>query len=275
MHKPETLRAETWEPMFIGDSARPLYAALHRPVLAAATGALLVPPLFHEQPRSRRFVTEVAGCLAASGLPALRFDFAGSGDSSGDSAAMDLVSMRRDLATAAAALRDLAGVRRIAVIAFRAAALPVYSWLASGGRAEAVVLWEPVLQGDDWLQSLIRQDRAERVSLDRYPLGNGPSGAVQDDQLMGLAAGSALRRQLGATRIDADELQRDRWCLEVLRPDAPGGTAEGIARRMALPPGTPSFGNTTRMNDALFMSSAIQDLVTRIGAELHRTGSPS
>src|SRR5687768_1570345 len=72
-----------WEPLWLGQDPRRLYAALHAVAGAPATGVLLVPPLLHEQPRSRRFIAEVASELAAIGLPCLRFDFLGTGDSPG------------------------------------------------------------------------------------------------------------------------------------------------------------------------------------------------
>lgn len=263
--------------MFIGGDFHALYAALHRPPMAAKTGMLLVPPLLHEQPRSRRFVTELANCLATAGVPTLRFDFYGSGDSGGRGEAMDFVSMQRDLETAAEALRNLTGVSRLGVLAFRAASLPTSGWLASGGQADAVFLWDPIIDGAQWLELLQRQDLAERTSLERYPLGRWPDIPLEDNQLMGFTVGNRLRDQIRAARVNVDELARDQACVEVFRSDAagaPGAVDQGDSKfRIALPTGTPAFGDTTRMNDALFMSVEIRALVKNIAADLIDPGA--
>ena len=72
-----------WDPHWIGDASHRLYAALHAVPGTPTTGIVLVPPLLHELPRTRRFLTEIASELAKTGLPSLRFDFQGTGDSGG------------------------------------------------------------------------------------------------------------------------------------------------------------------------------------------------
>ena len=77
------MSVDAWQPLWIGDAPRQLYAALHA-AAAARVGVLMAPPLLHEQPRSRRVLVEVASRLAALGLACLRFDYFGTGDSAGD-----------------------------------------------------------------------------------------------------------------------------------------------------------------------------------------------
>ena len=66
-----------WEPLWLGDPTRQLYASLHRSAVPGARlgGAVRVPPLFHEQPRSRRLLTEMASGLGRDrpAVAALRF----------------------------------------------------------------------------------------------------------------------------------------------------------------------------------------------------------
>src|SRR3546814_17099809 len=96
-----------WEPFWIGEPERQRYAALHRASSPdARVGVVMVPPLFYEQPRGRRFTTEAASALAGLGMPTLRFDFFGEGDSAGSAAEMDVASMREDISDAVDALRS-------------------------------------------------------------------------------------------------------------------------------------------------------------------------
>src|SRR5690606_4926214 len=107
-------KAGGWTPQWIGNGVRRLYSALHlAPGNAPGLGVVLVPPLLHEQFRSRRLVTEVAIRLAAAGISCLRFDFRGSGDSDGPGECMDLASMREDVGIAVDALRAAAGTDNV------------------------------------------------------------------------------------------------------------------------------------------------------------------
>ena len=266
------IEAGGWEPMFIGAGGHPLYAALHQSAPVSSIGVLLIPPLLHEQPRSRRFVSEIATCLADAGVPTLRFDFSGTGDSGGRGADMDFESMQHDIGTAMQSLRELTGVQRIALLAFRAATLPIGCWLAEGGQADALILWEPVTDGATWIDFLQRQDMAERVSLDRYPLGRWPNDHHEDNHLMGFAVGSRFCEQASAAHVAVDELPPGLDCIEIVRSDACEPLSAPISRRILLPEDTPAFGDTTRMNDALFISSGIEQIVKQITVRL-RSGN--
>src|SRR4249919_3243970 len=159
------MRAATadWEPFWLGTPSRRLYAALHPAAEASTTGVVLVPPLLHELPRSRRFIAEVASELATVGLPSLRFDFLGTGDSSGGGEELDFASMHVDLDLAVAALRERTGATQVALLAWRGAALPLRGWMERGGAADLVVLWEPIIDGAGWLQELVGADAGERA----------------------------------------------------------------------------------------------------------------
>lgn len=252
-----------WEPFWLEAGSRCLYAALH-PAQAPqrAVGVMCVPPLLHEQPRSRRFITEVASGLAALGLPCLRFDFEGSGDSSGPGERLDLDSMRADLDLVVSALRSQTGVERVVLLAWRAAALPVWAWLASERRVERVVLWEPVTDGAQWLAELERQDAQERARRPRPRPGVPRTADPDDGQLMGFGASPAFRQGLAGVRID-DAGQVPAWA--VVHGSAP---VAGFDRVIPLPPGTPSLGGAAGMESAFFMSPPLERTVAELGRAL-------
>ncbi len=273
-HPPKT-GSHGWEPQWLGDDKRSLYAALHRcPQPGARLGVVLVPPLFHEQPRSRRLLTEVANGLAALGLPALRFDFFGTADSAGDSEQTDFASMCVDLDLAVAALRTQAGVDRVAILAWRGAALPVARWLDSGGRPATVVLWEPIVDGAPWLEQLERDDAAERRSSERYPVSRTALGP--DGQLMGLAVSSQLRADIAGARV-ADNGSSGYWA--VLRPPgSPSGSPSVSPPELAwqqvfdLPVDAPTFDGSTRMDSGLFVTPRLKCVADDVGRALLERG---
>ena len=261
-----------FEPQWLGDQTRYLYASLHRSAAPGARlGVLLVPPLFHEQPRSRRLLAEVASGLAAIGLPSLRFDFYGTADSAGNSDEVDFSSMCADIEIAAHALRTRMGVDRVAVLAWRGAALPVARWLREGGEAAVVIFWEPISNGAEWLAELEREDAAERCSPERYRMGAGipirdPAVAGTERQLMGLAVSRNLCSDVADARVSGDESEKTRYWA-VLRPtDAPA--ALSLEQVFSLPVDAPTFGGSTRMDSGLFVTPRLKRVADELGRAL-------
>ena len=260
--------ASTWEPLWIGGDERQLYAALHPAGQGSARlGVLVVPPLLHEQARSRRLLTELAGRISAFGIPSLRFDFFGSGDSAGTGARMDLASMRQDIGVAAAALRSLAGIERLAVLAFRGGALPLASWLDNGGGADHLVLWEPIVDGAGRVAELEDAEARELRSGDRYPLRRGVPVEGSERQLMGFEVSPRLRRDLASVQVSADTWAHRPTTWGVLRPGVSLSSLP-MQRIFELPVDAAKIGDSTRMDGALFVSPGLQRVVDEMAGGL-------
>ena len=258
-----------WEPIWLGPPSRCLYSALHRAPAAALIGVVLVPPLLHEQPRSRRFITEVASQLAASGLPCLRFDFRGTGDSPGRDDEVDFASMAADLQVATAGLRELAGVDQVALLAWRGAALLANAWLQQGRRGDRVVLWEPILDGADWLRDLQNNDARERAVRPR-PRPGVPRASAQDDgQLMGFAASPRLREDLAGSRLGQGEPSQSASTWAVVRADSPPLRVE-VSKLFELPAGAPTFDGGAAMEATLFLTPPLERVVGQVGHALRQ-----
>ncbi|MFD0737895.1 hypothetical protein ACFQZQ_01140 [Lysobacter koreensis] len=255
-----------WEPFWLGDPGRQLYASLHRSAIAGPRlGVLFAAPLFHEQPRSRRLLAEMASGFAAMGLPSLRFDFFGTGDSGGDSDQADFTSMCADLTLAAQALRAQAQVQRIVVFAWRAAALPVARWIGEGGDPDLVVLWEPIIDGASWLAELQRADAAERNSASRYRPDHAGAVPADERQLMGLAVSPRLLSDIAGARLSGHApthapTQGARYWA-VLRPvqSSPQQKPElALQRVFDLPVDSPDLGSGLRMDSGLFVGPSLK-----------------
>lgn len=260
-----------WEPLWIGPTERALYAALHRVPGAPATGIVLVPPMFDELPRSRRLVTEVAGELAATGLPVLRFDFFGTGDSAGRGDDADFDTMCGDLDRAITTLRARTGVPRLVLLAWRGAALVVDAWLSRGGRADLVVLWDPIRDGSGWLRGLGDADVAARAMLPPPRPGVPRTVEAEDGQLMGFRVSPRLRRDVEAARLDAGQETSgaaERWA--VLYPD---DAVAGVDRVFVLPPNAPRLGTGATMDGTLFLTPQLRGFVRALGPALARGGA--
>ncbi|NUO76381.1 MAG: hypothetical protein HOQ32_10235 [Lysobacter sp.] len=253
-----------WEPFWLGPASHRLYAALHAAPGTPETGVVLVPPLLHEMPRSRRFVTEVASELASLGLPTLRFDFHGTGDSAGSGEGLDLASMHRDLDLATTALREKTRIRRLVLIAWRGGALAVRGWLERGGCADLILLWEPIVDGGAWVRELVEGDARERALRPPPRAGVARATDPSDGQLMGFPAPSRLRADLEKTRLD-DGMRRDDVPVWAIVRDDLADLPMNIARTLPLPANAPSFSIGAAMDATFFLTPPVRELVGKLG----------
>lgn len=177
---------------------------------ASPTAALLLlPPFFHEWQRSYRMFALLADALAARGVSVLRFDYRGTGESSGDD--VDFLPSRAldDADAALALLRErcdapvtLLGVRGGALLAERLATQRALPWWS----------WQPVGDGAAYLAALRMRDTLERNNRNRFPfLGRTREAAT--DAVMGHRLHPEFALELGIFkriagaqwRIDAAE----------------------------------------------------------------------
>jgi len=187
------------KPFFFGPSAQPRFGLLHPPSgeTTRRAGVLLCYPGVQEYNISHWAFRKLAGMLSRAGFPVLRFDWAGTGDSAGDSDSGRVATWLEDVAMAAQELQDSAEVERVSVVGMRLGAALAARAVASGLSAEDLVLWEPVLSGRKYLAEM---DALDRHELERL-LHEGPSG---DAELGGYPFSKATRADLEALDAAAE-----------------------------------------------------------------------
>ena len=145
-------------PLFFGDTEQPLFGVYHPPAGASGShGVLIAGPVGHEYYRVHRMCRNLAVGLSRVGIPTLRFDFTGNGDSSGEAQDGDLEVWRRDLVTAAEELCDTSGCQEISVLGIRFGATVAASVERFPCSVETLILWDPVVNGETYLAELMGQ----------------------------------------------------------------------------------------------------------------------
>ncbi len=195
-------RPEAELPFYFGANDE-LFGLFHAALGPSRKAVLLCPPLGQDQIRCHRLYRQLAAALAAEGIPVLRFDYYGSGDSAGASAEVDWERCLADAATAADELRERSGAGHI--VAFGARIGGSVALAASrAARFSAVVAWDPVLDGDDYVARLDAMQAALRLDKQRFTRPRLEADIAS--QWLGFDVNDRLRRQLVDLRLDASDI---------------------------------------------------------------------
>lgn len=192
------------EPFFFGTPSRfAIYhpAAVSAPA-AATSAALLLYPLGHEYIRAHRAFRNLALALSRAGVPVLRFDYGGTGDSAGRGDDVRLEGLQQDADAALDELSRRANVERVWLIGLRFGAALAAMAASRHEQVASVVLWDPVLSGVAYLEEL----RRLQVAWLHDRLGAGTESLAGENELLGMPAGAEWRRGIEAVDLTRQPL---------------------------------------------------------------------
>lgn len=217
------------EALYVPSGDRQLFGWLHRPpgVIPARWGIVICKPFGFEALCGHRSMRAFAGMAASLGIPVLRFDYLGTGDSEEIESSADQIEVwTRDIVNAVAELRRRTGVASVCLLGFRLGAL--LSVLASRQcQVDALALIAPVLSGRKYL----REARTAQLAAEAAEAALGgtstsqatalPDGAMEVNGFPLSAASVARLSALDTDSLDLppmpDVLLIDRGDLPVAR----------------------------------------------------------
>jgi pimeloyl-ACP methyl ester carboxylesterase len=138
-------------PCYIPLEGEPVFAVLHLPAEGqpqAHTGVIICPPFGWDELGAHRSLRALAGALAQAGVPALRFDLPGTGDSGGlprDPGRMDVWTAAVE--AAAGALRAASGCERVVAVGVGLGGMVAYRAITLGAAIDDLVLWSVPSRG--------------------------------------------------------------------------------------------------------------------------------
>lgn len=158
-------RSAVSQPLYFGPPDRPLFGWLHMPTETASSrlGCVICNPFGDEAIRARRSLRHLATELARAGLPTLRFDYDGAGDSAGHDLDPDRVAQwLGSIRFAATTLHEEAHVERICFAGLRLGATLAALVGAEYPDTAGLAAIAPVISG----RAYVRELRLLRKAID-------------------------------------------------------------------------------------------------------------
>lgn len=173
------------EPIYFGPPGRPRFGFYHPPSGSSrrALGVVLCNPVGDDLIRAHRTLRHLAEALAAAGLPTLRFDFDGTGDSAGDERDPGRLTVwRDDIRLAVEEIKRRAGVERVALLGLKfGGTLAAVAAEAIGG-VDALVLWGAHETGDAFASEVTKAHRMHTM-LEPASFSGGPASTEGQEAL--------------------------------------------------------------------------------------------
>ena len=258
-----SMRPDAELPFFFGGDGG-LFGMYHPPEFQARRAVLMCAPLGQDLIRCHRIYRQLAQALAGQGLAVLRFDYHGTGDSAGATAAVDWERCVADTVVAAAELRARARVERVVAFGARLGA-SIAMCAAEDARFGEVIAWDPVLDGGDYVSALDAMQAALREDAERFTRPR--SHADVAEQWLGFDIGDRLREQLNALSVGPAG-------VPAMVLDSLGEAASRVRDRVATARGkVADISPPTPWNDLRRLETAIlsQPVIQAVSGRLQET----
>ena len=145
------------QPLYLGTGSDAFFAWYHEAAGGEARDcvAVICPPIGHEYTRSHRSLRHLADRLARAGIPALRFDYHGIGDSpGGDLDPSRLETWQSNVQAAVQRARELSGRSRVCLVGVRLGGSLAALAAAARHDVDLLVLWNACVTGRPYLREL-------------------------------------------------------------------------------------------------------------------------
>jgi alpha-beta hydrolase superfamily lysophospholipase len=157
------------QPLYFDSGEHRLFGWLHASLndTKASVGIVVCQPFGYEAICAHRGTRAFAEAMAAAGMPALRFDYLGTGDSAEiDPQADQLQIWTQDVLAAVEELKLRTGVRQVCLLGFRLGAMLATLAASQSNSVSALIVISPINSGRRYLRELRTLRMAASMGLD-------------------------------------------------------------------------------------------------------------
>lgn len=193
----------------------------------ATQGVLMCHAFSEERQKSYRSTSLFAHELAEAGIPSMRFDYFGTGDSPGNLNQLSIDSMVDDTVAAYQEAKRQLGVDEIVLVGIRLGALIANRAACQLGSISRIAFWNPIVEGQRYYRDLIRteamihlasiknnQERADdtdskKIEIDAELLAPKMIAQLKE---FDLANETYCAEEYLITGIDSDKIEKKQLC---------------------------------------------------------------
>ncbi len=172
---------------FIHTKNEKLFTVFHIPDKVDVKMAFVfIHPFAEEKLWSHRVYVSFARELASQGYYVARFDFRGHGDSDGDFVDSTLEKHVQDIDAVINHLKVQYQIKDISLFGLRLGASLATVFASSSDEIRNLILWDPVLNGERYMQEILRSNLAAQMAL------KGKVETTRDDLVEQMKSGSPI-----------------------------------------------------------------------------------
>lgn len=193
-------------PLYFGSRERRIFG-IYEPAAGVVTrsqAVVLCHPWGSEYIYAHRSMRRLALKLSMAGYHTLRFDFFGTGDSAGEMPDADLRGWETDVESAIEGLEDIVGTAHVSLIGLRLGANIAAAVAARRSREiDALVLWDPIVSGAEYLRELgvtLSDERAGPLEVQGFPLTHSMLREFQSIDLRAVISAPPVRSLMLVTQ---------------------------------------------------------------------------
>lgn len=186
-------------------------------------GILLCSPVAQEYMRCHWALRKLTQLLTRSGYAVFRFDYSGTGDSSGEFSQVTWENWKTDLRMALHEFKAVSGVRKVSLVGLRLGAALAAEVCAEGPMSpiQELILWDPVVKGADYLAQL------KKIHLQSLTVSRKSPPTLLPTESYGYEFSSALIESLRKLKLPVDLKVRK---IQVIISEASPACASWAAR---------------------------------------------
>ena len=205
-------------PFYFETSSQRLYGCHHLPQGSRGKSFAIVicSAIGQEYLRSHRAIYQLAVLLSRAGFHVLRFDYFGCGDSEGEFEQGSIVQWTKDIHAAVEQIQNRSGQTRVYFIGLRMGATLALKAAVDCRHVDGIVLWEPVLLGNRYLQELA-EAHCDFLNAWRHKIKPAVNACTEiPEEVLGFPITSEMRHEIESIEVNGRDLPPGVRLLAVL-----------------------------------------------------------